>query len=86
MKVSNGFLLDILSKRSDPTNIKSNLGIIFDAINDKEFANADKKIIISIRLIKSAATLDDKQKVDMTAHPGNVMAKLKNGYAIWSHL
>ena len=69
-----------------PQNIKSNLGIIFDAINDIEFANADKKIIISIRLIKSAATLDDKQKVDMTAHPGNVTVKLKNGYAIWSHL
>ena len=44
--VSNDVLLDILSKRSDPTNIKSNLGIIFDSINDIEFADADKKVLL----------------------------------------
>ena len=75
--VSNGVLLDILSKRSDPANIKSNLGIIFDAINDIEFADADKKSIIAIRQIKSAATPDDKQEVDMTAHPVKCDGKIE---------
>ena len=75
--VSNGVLLDILSKRSDPSNIKSNLGIIFDAINDIEFADADKKSIIAIRQIKSAATPDDKQEVDMSAHPVKCDGKIE---------
>ena len=75
--VSNGVLLDILSKRSDPANIKSNLGIIFDAINDIEFADADKKSIIAIRQVKNMATPEDKQEVDMTAHPVKCDGKIE---------
>jgi len=52
--------LDILPKRYDPENIKSDLGIIFDA---------NKKSSIFIKQIKSAPTPDDKQEVDMTALP-----------------
>jgi dynein heavy chain len=66
--VSNGVLLDILSKRSDPSNIKSNLNIIFDAINDIEFNDVDKKSIIKIRQIKSEQTPEDVQEVDMSKH------------------
>ena len=75
--VSNGVLLDILSKRSDPANIKSNLGIIFDAINDIEFADADKKSIIAIRQVKNMQTPEDKQEVDMTAHPVKCDGKIE---------
>ena len=75
--VSNGVLLDILSKRSDPANIKSNLGIIFDAINDIEFADADKKSIIAIRQVKNMNTPEDKQEVDMTAHPVKCDGKIE---------
>ena len=51
--VSNSVLLDILSKRSDPSNIKSNLNIIFDAINDIDFNEVDKKSIVKIKQIKN---------------------------------
>ena len=65
-------------KESDPLNIKSNLNIIFDAINDIDFADADKKSIVKIRQIKSEQAPQDKQEVDMSAHTVNVMVKLKN--------
>ena len=46
--ISNNSLLAILSNRNDSANIKSNLVIIFDAINDIESANTDKNNIIAI--------------------------------------
>ena len=46
--ISNNSLLAILSNRNDSANIKSNLVIIFDAINDIESANNDKNNIIAI--------------------------------------
>ena len=75
--VSNSVLLDILSKRSDPSNIKSNLGIIFDAINDIDFNEVDKKSIIKIKQIKSPNTPEDVQEVDMKNHPVKCDGKIE---------
>ncbi|MCQ2816423.1 MAG: hypothetical protein MJ252_04065, partial [archaeon] len=75
--VSNSVLLDILSKRSDPANIKTNLGIIFDALNDIEFNKQDKKTIIKIRQLKNAANPDDKQEVDISNHPVKAEGKIE---------
>lgn len=67
--VSNSVLLEILSKRSDPGNIKSNLNIMFDALNDIEFNENDKKTIIKIRQLRSAQAPDDVQEVSIAKHP-----------------
>ena len=75
--VSNSVLLDILSKRSDPSNIKSNLNIIFDAINDIDFNEVDKKSIVKIKQIKNENTPQDVQEVDMINHPVKCDGKIE---------
>ena len=63
--VSNSVLLDILSKKNDPASIKSNLNIIFDALNDIKFNEIDSKLITSIRQIKSETQPQHIQNVDL---------------------
>ena len=63
--VSTTVLLDILSKRTDPSSIKNNLCIIFDAINDIEFSEMDKKLIVKIMQCKSEGNYKDIQLVDL---------------------
>ena len=70
-------------KESDPLNIKSNLNIIFDTINDIDFADADKKSIVKICQIKSEQAPQDKQEVDMSAHAVKCDGKIEEyGYVI----
>ncbi|MCP3686381.1 MAG: hypothetical protein GY861_27370, partial [bacterium] len=63
--VSTTVLLDILSKRTDPSSIKNNLCIIFDAINDIEFSEMDRRIIVKIMQCKSEGNYKDIQIVDL---------------------
>ena len=70
-------------KESDPLNIKSNLNIIFDTINDIDFADADKKSIVKICQIKSEQAPQDKQEVDMSADDVRSDGKIEEyGYVI----
>ena len=76
--VSNSVLLDILSKKNDPSSIKTNLNIIFDALNDIDFSDFDKKYIIKIRQIKSESQPEHVQEVDMKAHPVRCDIKIED--------
>lgn len=76
--VSNSVLLDILSKKNDPASIKTNLNIIFDALNDIDFSDFDKKYIIKIRQIKSESQPEHVQEVDMKAHPVKCDIKIED--------
>lgn len=66
--VSNSVLLDILSKKNDPASIKTNLNIIFDALNDIDFGEFDKKYIVKIRQQLTSGNFDHVQEVDMKGH------------------
>ncbi len=76
--VSNSVLLEILSKRSDPGSIRSNLNIIFDAITDIEFAELDKRTITKIKQTKGEGNNKDIQEVDMRKYPVKCDGKIED--------
>ena len=76
--VSNSVLLEILSKRSDPASIKSNLNIIFDAITDIEFSELDKKTITKIKQTKGEGNVKDIQEVDIRKYPVKCDGKIED--------
>jgi len=76
--VSNSVLLEILSKRSDPGSIRSNLNIIFDAITDIEFNELDKRTITKIKQTKGEGNTRDIQEVDITKYPVKCDGKIED--------
>jgi dynein heavy chain len=76
--VSNSVLLEILSKRSEPGSIKSNLNIIFDAITDIEFSELEKKTIIKIKQTKGEGNSKDIQEVNISKYPVKCDGKIED--------